>query len=542
MDARSPTAPDDDVAARIARQHAVLASLLIASFLLYAPALASDFTWDDRHAALGSGPTRHPLVATLHPPHAYFAVNWWPQYAPAATAYRPLTTLWFALRHAVCGDHAGIAHLLNVALHTLTVGMVFGLLRRLQLPFAAAAAGAAVFGLHALHSEAVVTVVGAAELLALALGLASTLALLRAADSAPAAAFARWLTLAGACWFLAAAAKENGLAWTVLAPACLLARALRGGAVPCNRARASAIGLAALAAATAYLHVRGAMLAHLPGGGDASIGMLENPLLALAPAERAASGLLTWGHGLSQVLLPRNLCCDHGPSGLPVVRELASAPAAAAAAVALLFAAACVAAAVHARRRPLAALAVACFVVPSFPLTNVAMPVFVHFAERNWTTPTLALAVSVAAIATRLRGRVAPRVALGCLAAWLAWSVATAAPRALVFADDATLVQLEVASSPHSVRLRLCAGVSAVHRGDAERAQGHFAAAAVLAPELPQPWLELAQLAARRGETAAARAFLGRAERCHPYEVARYRGLLRSLREHLDGAAAASPR
>jgi hypothetical protein len=522
----------------------VLGAILLATFLLYAPSLANDFTWDDRHAAMGSGPSRHPLVATLHAPGHYFAANWWPQHAPAATAYRPLTTLWFALRHACCGDHAVIAHLLNVLLHTLTVALVFRLLRRLALPFGAAAAGAAVFGLHALHSEAVANLVGGAELLALAFGLGGTLVLLRAADARTGRGFAAWLALAGTCWFLAAAAKENGLAWIVLGPACLLARGLAVPAAACrDRARLGAIAASALAVAAVYLQLRAGMLARLPGGADASVGLLENPLLALSPLHRAASGMLAWGVGLAEVLLPHRLCCDHGPSRLPVVRELVGGLGAAAAAATLLFAGGIAASACAARRRPRLALAVVFFVVPSFALTNVPMAVFMHFAERSWTTPTVALALAVAGGLARVRGGRARRIALGAVGTWLVWSVATALPRNFVWADDATLVQREVASSPHSVRLQLCAGVMCLHRSDVAGAHRHFAAAAVLAPELPQPWIELARLEALRGERAHARAHLERARRSDPYEVARYRGVLRALQRRVDPppALAASP-
>ncbi len=544
----APAVPSAADAARLAaraadRRRALLAAILVATFALYAPSLGNDFTWDDRHAAMGSGPNRQPLVAELCSPAAYFASNWWPQHAPAATAYRPLTTAWFALRHACCGDHALVAHLLNVALHTLAVALAYRLLRALGAPFGAAAAATAVFGLHAVHSEAVANVVGAAELLALTGGLAGTLALLRAADAGSGRRVAGWLAVAAACWFAAAAAKEHGLGWVVFAPACAVARGWLGGGAPLTRARALGAAGAAAAVAVVYLALRHGMLARLPAGGDTTNGLLDNPLLALPPVQRAASGVLGWAHGLQQVLLPRALCCDHGPDQLPVVRELASVAGGCSALVAVAFAAALVAAARCARRQPLLALGAACFAGFSFPLTNVPMPVYMHFAERSYVTPSFGLALAVAAGAASLRTPRARRLALVGLAAWLVHSVATAWPRNFVWADDATLVEREVASSPRSVRLQLCAGVLRRQRGDFAAAERHFRIASELAPDLPQPWLELAANAWQRGDAGAARDHLARAERGHPLEVARYAAALRGARAAVDaGRPAAAPR
>lgn len=531
-------------AARAAdRRRALVAAILLASFLLYAPSLANDFTWDDRHAAMGSGPTKQPLVATLHPLGDYFASNWWPQHAPGATAYRPLTTLWFALRHAVCGDHALVAHLLNVLLHTTATGLVHLLLRALGVPFAAAAIGTTIFGLHALHSEAVANLVGGAELLALTFGLSGTLALLSGARAERQRTFAAWLGIAAACWFLAVAAKESGLAWTVFAPLCVVARSWHRRGLPMpNRRRWLAIGAAACAVAAAWSWLRAGMIARLPAGGDVSIGLLENPLLGVTPLLRAASGMLAWGQGLLQVLLPHSLCCDYGPDQLPVVRDLASPWAIASGVVTAAFVLGFAVVARRARSAPLIALAVACFAASSFLLTNVPMPVFMHFAERSYTTPSLGLAIAAAAIAPHCRTRNAKHWGTAGLGLWLAWSIATAVPRNFVWADDATLVAHDCAASPRSVRLHLSLGVTRRERGDVAAAERHFRTASELAPDLPQPWLELAACALRRGDLAAARDLAERAANTNEHDRARFAPVLHELQLRLAAAAAATPR
>lgn len=538
-------------AARTAdRQRALVAAILLASFLLYAPSLANGFTWDDRFAAMGSGPTRQPLVATLHPLGDYWANNWWPQHAPAATAYRPLTTLWFALRHAVCGDHALVAHALNVALHTLATGLVHLLLRRLGLPFAAAAVGTAIFGLHALHSEVVANLVGGAELLALVFGLTATLLTLRAAAATSTARAFGWLLTSGSCLVLAAGAKESGLAWVAFAPLCVLARRWqhareRSDPAPSPHVappRWLLLAATSVLAAGIYLQLRAGMLARLPLGGDTTVGLLDNPLRMLPPLPRIASGFLGWAHGLGLTLWPHDLCCDYGPDRLPVVRDLASATGLAGCVVGAAFVCGLGLALRHARRHPLPALATAAFAGFSVLVSNVPMAVYMHFAERSYTTPSLGLAIAAGVLATQLRTTRARRVGLAGLAVWLGSSIAVAVPRNFVWADDPTLITSEVANAPDSVRLQLCAGDLHRQRGDLAAAERHFTRAAELAPWLPQPWFELARDALRRGEVATARELVGRAAAAHPQEVARYAAAIASLRAQLDVVPAAAPR
>lgn len=522
------------------RQRALLAAILLASFLLYAPSLANDFTWDDRHAAMGSGPTKNPLVAKLHPISAYFANNWWPQHAPMATAYRPLTTLWFAVRHALVGDHAMVAHLANVLLHTLAVFGSHLLLRGLGLPFFAAASGAAVFGLHAVHSEAVANLVGGAELLALDCGLGGTLLLFAAVKCTTGFGFVWRLTGAALLWCAAAASKENGLGWVVFAPLCAWVRA-QGGASQMTRRRWCAVALASAGSALVYWWLRHGMLARLPGGRDGTVGLLENPLLELDAPLRAASGILAWGYGVVLTLAPFRLTVDYGPAQLPIVRSVGSAWFWASLALTMAMGSGLFAAWRAPHHRPRVALALACFVVFSLPLSNVAMPVFMHFAERNYTTPSLALAIVVAAIAARLRGTVARRVGRLVLAAWLLASLGAAVPRNFVWADDDTLVAREVVHSPSSVRLHLCAGRLALHRREPQVARDHFATAAALADHLPQPWLELGTLELALGNLDQAQRAAGRAAAGHAREVARYAEPIARLREAIARAAAAAP-
>lgn len=514
-------------------------ALLVACFVLYAPSLGNEFVWDDPDAAMGNGGgRRNPLVDEVRPLGDYLLGNWWPQRNPHCHTYRPLTTLSFALRTAVFGDDARAAHLLNVLLHVLTVGLCLRLLLAVGASFAAAWLGALVFGLHALHSESVLNIVGAAELIAFAAGAGGTLCLLRAVGARGAAA--GWWTAAALSFTAAYFAKESALAWVGMAPLCLVV-ARRAQSAPAAWSRARGLGVALVLAGPAllFLVLRARMLAALPPG-DPGIAHLDNPLVDLPTLARLGSAAIAWGHGLLLTVLPLRLQVDYGPSQLPVVTALDD-PWLIVTAFALVALGALAWTAVRElRRRPLLALGAAAFLGFSFVVSNVPMPAFMMFAERVYFTPTLGAAFAAAWLVDRVAK--APRwqpALLLLLGGWLGASAQVAWERNEFWRDDRTIIERGVADSPSSVRLQLCAGVLAVKDGELVAARRHFERAALLDPAAPQPWLELARLAIQAGDGNTAAAALARARAGRPREVARYAADLAALQARL---APATPR
>src|SRR5213595_393313 len=103
--------------------------------------------WDDRAFI-----AENPLIA--HPSAASLLALWT---TPLHDLYAPLTyTLW-GLLAAVFGPKPWAFHLTNVALHTLNAALVFAVLRRLvtEDDGRAALAGALLFAVHPLQTEAV---------------------------------------------------------------------------------------------------------------------------------------------------------------------------------------------------------------------------------------------------------------------------------------------------------------------------------------------------------------------------------------------------
>src|SRR5213083_3155681 len=113
--------------------------------------------WDDRAFI-----AENPLIA--HPSAASLLALWT---TPLEDLYAPLTyTLW-GLLAAVFGPKPWAFHLTNVALHALNGGLVFAVLRRLvtEDDGRAALAGALLFALHPVQSEAVAWASEAKDLL-----------------------------------------------------------------------------------------------------------------------------------------------------------------------------------------------------------------------------------------------------------------------------------------------------------------------------------------------------------------------------------------
>ncbi len=513
--------------------------LLVGSFVLYAPSLGNEFVWDDLHAAAGNGGgRRNPLVAELRPFGDYLLGNWWPQRDPLCHTYRPLTTFAFALRHAIFGDQARVAHMLNVLLHTLGVGLCLRLLLRLGVGFAAALLGALVFAMHAIHSETVTNIVGAAELQAFAAGVAGTLCLCAPPSGVPWRQRAR--VVAAALWFTAAYfSKESALAWVVFAPMCLAAaRMARGEAALGRRSAGLGVVLAVTLPAVLFLLLRARMIAHLPIG-EVALTHLDNPLVGAPTITRLCTALLVWGYGLGLTLLPLRLRADYGPAQLPIVDGLGDPwiLGTIAATAALVFVAAQL---LFARRRPLLALAAAAFLGFSFIISNVPTATFMLFAERVYFTPSLGAALLVAWIAERTRR--SPQgwpIAVLLIGAWMGASASAAWQRNAFWADDATIIRLGVVEAPNSIRLHLCAGVAASREGDAFAARRHFESAIGLDPRAPQPWLELGNLLLRGGDRDGATQALVHARRGYPSDVERMGEDLRALEARL---AAATPR
>ncbi|MFI5315198.1 MAG: tetratricopeptide repeat protein [Myxococcota bacterium] len=119
-------------------------ALVVLGALAYANSLAGPFVLDDLLSIRDN-----PNIRALWPPARWLSLD--PQ---SSLSGRPVVTLTLALCHAVGGLDVGVYHVTNLALHLLNGVLLLGLLRT-QLSARAAFAGALLWTLHPLNTEAV---------------------------------------------------------------------------------------------------------------------------------------------------------------------------------------------------------------------------------------------------------------------------------------------------------------------------------------------------------------------------------------------------
>uniref|UniRef100_A0A182M9X8 dolichyl-phosphate-mannose--protein mannosyltransferase n=1 Tax=Anopheles culicifacies TaxID=139723 RepID=A0A182M9X8_9DIPT len=152
------------------RQHALVqyALLVAASLLSYGGALYGTFVFDDSAAIVKNMDVRN--VAT--PIHTLLRHDFWGNNLTDPTShksFRPLTVLSYQLENRLLGLNAGHMKVVNLVLHTIVCLLVLRLYQtvwRDSGPFRTSFWAAFVFTVHPIHTEAVVGIVGRADLLA----------------------------------------------------------------------------------------------------------------------------------------------------------------------------------------------------------------------------------------------------------------------------------------------------------------------------------------------------------------------------------------
>ncbi len=401
-------------------------------------------------------------------------------------AYRPATTLAFALAWAAGGGSAAVYHATNVALSLAVAALVLALALRV-LPPGGAVVAALWFAVQPVHVEVVANGVGLAELLAAAAYLAALLAY--GADGAAADAGVRggarraWLAAAvmGSA-AVAYAAKEH----TLTLPAMLLladAWRARGDA---RRTWASLrshgvlwIGTVALAAG--YLAARAHVLGPAFGGGFVAPGLAGHSalgrLLIMAPAA------LVW---LRWMVWPVHLSADYLPDQFVPSAHLGLTHVAGLAALAAIAAAAWVAR----RRLPGVTAGVVFAAVTASIAANVVVPTGVVLAERLAYLPSVGVALVLGALWVRLpRGRYlwpATAVVLSLLAA-------RTLLRIPVWHDRERFLAALERDAPDSYRTHWARGQEAFDHGRGAEGEREMLAAIRIYPGDPEVHQELGE-------------------------------------------------
>lgn len=131
----------------------------------------------------------------------------------ASDYWRPVFMLWLILNHRLWGVESAVGwHGLNLVLHLVVIGLVYGLGRRMGASRAIAAAITALFALHPTHVESVTWISGSPDLLVALFILGSWYCVWQGQEEGGWGWFAAAILL----FFLSLLAKEIGLLYPVL--------------------------------------------------------------------------------------------------------------------------------------------------------------------------------------------------------------------------------------------------------------------------------------------------------------------------------------
>jgi protein O-mannosyl-transferase len=262
--------------------------LLAAVALAYGNTLRNEFTMDDQIYIVNNSQVTHPSLRGLFAPHKI------------SNVFRPVTFATFALNWRLGGEGTFGFHLLNLILHAGVTLLLYLLLQALlgdSLPAKAVAFVAAlVFGVHPLHTEAVASVVGRAELLAAGFLFAAWILHLRDQQ-----------ILALMCFVLGLLSKESA---AIFLPLLLVGDYARGKWKPLLRY--------ALFAGITLLYL--GILWKVQGGrfGQITISQLDNPLAVIPARWRILNALRVAWKYVGLHFYPAKLSCDYSFNTIPI--------------------------------------------------------------------------------------------------------------------------------------------------------------------------------------------------------------------------------
>lgn len=366
---------------RFVKRHQLFTILLVSfvlSFSFFGNGIGGDFVLDDTVVVEKRGDLKD-------------ASNFWNllaspyhQNAPYTGLYRPITMMSYALNFALFGQDPVGFHVVNIIIHAIAVWLVVVILRQLvprgPLPYLAGL----LFLVHPIHTEAVTSIVGRAELLAFCFGLTAIYFSLRGS-----------LWLGATTFLLALLSKESAVA--ILPIIVYLWHWRQQVAWPVIFKR----GIKLVGALGVYLLLRywvlGVYTFH-----SAAVSFIENPLAFMPWTERIANSLKILTLYLFKLVWPVQLSADYSYNSIPLVSSLFSSWQAMAGLLALLT----LVALLIFGRRGLVGWATVCFLFPYLVISNLIFPIGTIMGERLMYFPSLGLVVLVAWALLRLHWRV----------------------------------------------------------------------------------------------------------------------------------------
>ncbi len=464
-----------------ARRRWLAMLVAVVAVLPYLNSLRNDFAFDDILLI-----RVHPMITGTESP--WHLLTW---VTETGGWYRPLTMLTYAANERL-GDAPFGYHLVNLVLHVIvTLGVFWLAVLLLDSTFGAVVAGL-LFAVHPIHTEAVTSIVGRAELLAAALIMGALFAFV-AAERAQGRRRWLWMTLSVIAFEASCFAKESAFAAIPLFAATYM------WLTPGWRRRRT-LALLALYGATGgiYLAIRAPLMGALTR--PALPGALDNPLAYVDVATRLRTAIIILWQYLCQLVVPIRLSADYSFNEIPLAMSFAD-PRFVLAAVAFTATAFVVAVAV--RRTPVLVMAVLFLVVPLALTSNVLFPIGTIKAERLLYFPSIGWCLALAALAT-LGARAESRLWLPLLALLLTAFAARSWIRNHDWRDNATLFAATLFESPASAKAHHNIAATLQQHGRLNEAMAHYRRALEIYPEYAQAAAGIGNIYQLRGLDAGA--------------------------------------
>lgn len=488
------------------------ALVVLLALSAYMNSLGNGFAYDDVRIIEDNPVVTGSRVA------AALTTPYWPSAAEGAGLYRPVTVASYAAEWGLFEGGTTGFHALNVLTHGVASLLVFLLLLEL-VSTGGALAGAAIFAVHPVHTEAVANVVGRAELYAAVFFLAACVLFWRGSGWGGRGRVARLLAIA-ALYALALGSKEMG----VTLPGVLVLLALfQEGDTPRLRRLVDDAPLFLLLGAVlaSYLWVRYLVLGSVAGE------IAAPELAGLTVGERLLTAVSLWSHYARLMLFPVDLAADYAPGVLYPAQgfdlEVLGG--------ALTLASLLVGAVVLIRVQPIISLGILWFLVTILPVSNLVVPTGTLLAERTLYLPSVGLALIVGGVTVALAERARPvRVAALSVALLVgAGFFARTVVRNPSWFSTFTVLEALARDHPDSQMALRARANGLVRTGDPDAAAEIYESALELAPFNYPLLVEVAAFYGRQEDWERAETLLVTAVNAYPSQAAAWQLLTRHL-------------
>jgi Flp pilus assembly protein TadD len=482
------------------RWRALLPPLIVGvlAVLSYLNSLHGEFTFDDLGLIRDN-----PLITGSR---AAILPLWTTVYNPGAL-YRPLTMSTYFLQ-ARLGNGPLALHAVNVVLHAAVCVAAYALAMALLKSTLAATVGAAVFAVHPVHTEAVASIVGRAELLAGLFVVVSLLGFARAADDREAARW-RWRALSLAALFCGLLAKES--AFTGIALCVVVQEWIRPETSFSELVRAVVpYALVGVGYLLLRLIVVGSLT--LPVKPE----LIDNPLAHVPFLPRVETALVVLSQYLALLAFPLRLSADYSFNEIPVVSSARDPRFVAAAG---LFALLTLLLVVNGRRSRSLVLAAA-FSACALALTaNLLFPIGTIKAERLLYLPSLGWCLALGWLALQACRFQRRQVVCAAVVLLVTAYAGRTWARNRDWHDNFALFAAAVRDAPDSSKAHFNLGNAYAERHDVDRAIAEFREALRLYPPDADAAFGVGRMYEEKGVETLAMDWYARATQLDPQNI-----------------------